>query len=496
MRKILFLFTVLMFILPPLSPLVADVTGEIEKNREHPILTDAEISEREWDAGEDGDSSDVNPPHVDDQDRGPIDYITDFLEGLWDGITDIAETSADAIGNIAGNLWDGFTEWAENSINNLRNIGEELWDGFTDFIDTAMNEIGEALSSIWDFIRNIPANLVEFWNSLSDLTKTILAAILAIVLIIGGALLLGIALSVGLIVAIIAGVVLAATAYYQLFGGTELFSFTGALIWALTGGIASGVMLANGAFASILGTLRLGGQLLMHKLRMNLASFSLASVLYTKANGGIIGAIVALAKTSWGKGLIIGNLITLVDYGIKFMNGDDLSFGQIALDIIINSIAGSIGGATIGKIITALKNRNFVKVLELFEINAFLGGMSNVLVTENATFEDFLLGAGLGAAFVIPDIILDMRGISGDMVTVISESIKKIISNIFGNIFGSGAEEKSISVPSKDPPQFNTIKVNPAPNIDFIHTNPNPPPNLSQQEIDIIRSHLETINNH
>lgn len=414
MRKYILMFLAFLLVLIPTSTAMAGViSGEIELEQDHPILTDGEITETEWRAGEDPRYDGIRdpgstPPKVEEPDN------PSFLDRAFDWLDGLMEAAGDLIGDVY-----------EATVDTLGNIGRELQQIGIDILEAA---------------ANILSGIADWWNGLSTeiqhLILTIIAVVAAVAVAIAvaaivAALVAGFALTGGVIAAIIAGAVILGGLYYIAQGGTEDFSFLGVFTSALAGGLF-GAFAASSAGASTFWAL-------IRALGTNNFKAGLAVAL---SQGKWTGALY-LAGT-WLKAsalpLVVYWVSVLADIGLT---GELPSGREVFFESLMIILTTPLGGPVFERAKTLFQAKNIFAGLGWGFVGINVGGISSFILASigegQGTFLDFLAGSITTGLFIYPDLNLD-KFIVNEGLSRYSLGVE-IIYEKFKGIFGDGVSD-------------------------------------------------------
>lgn len=164
----------------------------------------------------------------------------------WNAIKDVGSDGLkliDDIGSSIGEQWNEFLDWAG-----------EAWDGANDWISEVGSDIGDWLSDAGDAIGQFFSDAWD-WVKENEWFQTIVAAIVATGVIVGGIFLVVGSLPALLVIGVIGGLALGAGFLYQWLAGDN-YNFFGAFGAALGGGLLGYIGMTTGAFAAGLAWLR------------------------------------------------------------------------------------------------------------------------------------------------------------------------------------------------------------------------------------------------
>ncbi|WP_164668240.1 hypothetical protein [Virgibacillus doumboii] len=370
-KSLIIMLMIILSVLPATTVLAtADVnlTGEIEMEGEHSTFSDGEVSEEEWNNGLPGGSDGAQDPGA--EDPSITDQLGNLIGGLWDDAKEIAK-------NVVGVTWDAITDLAGKGLDVVLSIGDS---------------IGNAINSVTEWFNNLP----DVWQ---DALLTIGAIVIAIVVVLGvialGALLIAgsvFAIPAAVVIGVIAGAALVGAAYFALNGGTDDFSFSHALMWAMGGG-------AVGAF---FGT-SAGGAVVSALARKFAPKFAAEFMLILRLGGR--GMAARFLAGAWLKSAAIP-MAGLVGFtGINAAITGELptarEFGQ---DAVLTLLTAPIGGPLASKAIGLFKNgRVFSGIAHAFA-GMNVGGITSFLMgaagSGHGTWSDYLSGLVTSGLFI------------------------------------------------------------------------------------------------
>ena len=355
---------------------------------------------------------------------------------LFNKIGDIKDSTIDGLKDFGKSIADGFKEF--------KGWAGDRWDEFTDWASDKWNKFTDWAGNTWDAVTN--------WFANNKWAQTILAAIIAIGVILGGIAILAAlgvvgAISLAVVAVVAVGALIGAFVYQWIAG--DSYSFWGALGSAGLGGLLGYIGFATGAFATAFAWLKnkavpaalswmkntawpwiVGkGQAALNWIRTTAWPWVLGkgraawTWMKTAAWPWLRGK--AIAGWSWlkGKGLTLwsslkgfyttSNLIKFILKGAYFgffggaagsvisnlFSGEEFTIWGILQDAVI----GGIGGALMGPIMLSGQTIGW----SIIGVIGIYGGMENLIVEGvrdgEWTFENFLTGlliSGASAKFI------------------------------------------------------------------------------------------------
>ncbi|RPF50079.1 hypothetical protein [Aquisalibacillus elongatus] len=402
-KGLVLLILVCCFLIPTSSISAINVTGEIEHDSEHPTLTNGEITEEEWRAGE-GDGMDgVGNPGADDPNDASV------KDRFFGWLDDLADSGGEFIGDVYNSTVDSLKELGSN----LQDIGHNIADVANSVVD----------------------RIADAWNGLSDGVQDLILTVAAVIAAVAVAVALAAAaaavitaftLSAGVIAAIVAGAAVVGGLYYLAQGGTDDFTFFGAFTSALTGGVMGGFLTTSLGGAVVLNAVRaLGTHNFKAGLAMALSRGSLATGRY------IVGTMLknsVIPFTVYGVSLVLDFVV----------NGNVPSGREMFFESLFIVLTAPIGGAIFKRAASQLRMKNIFSGMSWGLAGINLGGATSFALASigegNGELRDYIIGSLVATLFVYSDVNLDKfivkNGLSKSRreVTLLYETAKRFLS--------------------------------------------------------------------
>lgn len=175
----------------------------------------------------------------DDSDGGGGENVP-WWKKAWNKIKDIGNKGLDIIediGDSIGDQWNEFLDWSSDAWDSTKDWISDVGGDIGDWFKEVGSAIGEFFSDAWDWIQK------------NEWVQTIVAGILATVVIVVGAFLIVGTWPALAVIAVIGGLALGAGFLYQWLAGED-YNFFGALGASLVGGLIGYFGMATGAFAA------------------------------------------------------------------------------------------------------------------------------------------------------------------------------------------------------------------------------------------------------
>ncbi|MGM7703768.1 hypothetical protein ACSVDE_18835 [Pseudalkalibacillus sp. Hm43] len=339
--------------------------------------------------------------------------------------------------DITGDFVDKTRDFFDPAIE----AGKDTWEWTKGKFSDGWEWTKDKASDGWDWTKNKWGDFTEWtgdvWEATPDWVKSSLAFVGV------GAAAVGIA-AAGIISAPVAAVAivgagLAGGLYYALNGGSDAYSFTGALGWTAGGAILGGVGQAIGAVGAGLNALRIAGG-------RQLASMRLGYILNRFATGGSgLRAGLQVAKGLGAAWLKVGSplaIITFLSHITNFALTGELDRGEMFFDVGVTFLTAPLGFGLTKSLLSSVRTFK-VFATHLFG-GAVIGGFSNVAMQAykgDATAMDFLIGSAVGLSFVIPDTYVN-KVVNNSSVEYSYEYLKKQLSDVWSNHMDQKVDSK------------------------------------------------------
>ncbi|MGP4082638.1 hypothetical protein ACTWQL_22430 [Pseudalkalibacillus sp. R45] len=336
-----------------------------------------------------------------EDDGGWFSWWDDFKEGAGDVVEDVGDFFQPAVDAV-----DNALDWTGKKIT-------EGWDWTT-----------EKVSQGWDDFTNWTSDV---WANTPDWVKSSLAFVGVAAVVVGIAV-VGV-ISAPVAIAAIIGAGIAGGLYYALNGGSDSYSFLGALGWSAGGALLGGVGQATGALAAGANSLRIfaGRQL---------AGLRLGYVLNKFATGSGLRAGLQVAKGLGAAWMKVGGPAALVTFGSHVANfalTGEWNTGEILFDTGFAFATAPLGYGLTKGILNSF--RSIRTVAAPIAGSIALGGFSNVAMQSfkgDATAMDFLIGSAVGLTFVLPDSLVT-KYVNSNALSNTYEFTKKQLSDLLSN---------------------------------------------------------------
>lgn len=380
--------------------------------------------------------------------------IRETAGDLWNGVRQATSDGWDRLREGAGNAWDRFNEWMNEQTNGA-------WEPVGEYIENYFEERINSLNALWEFITSIPSAAADLartigqwigdlartvggavrsgavtawdwvtgvWDSmpkwLQDLLKTV-AAIVIVVAVLVALFFAGLIVIKTLIIAAV-GAIIAALVYYALFGGTDQYSFLGALTATILGAFA-----ALGAVRHL--------QLLWNMFRV--------SVNAHLARGLLIDAVAKLLQTKilvgaaklFGVGFFISGGYDVLLASVNFFVTGTFEF-DLRESFVNACINGLLSALTFG-LANGFRTGTFAQKLNTMGLGGAIGASLEMIRSfatgQPLTPENLMAGAVTGGMMVPVGSIIT-GGIGADALNHgISDAIKRMVTGISqGNVTG------------------------------------------------------------
>ncbi|WP_449621935.1 hypothetical protein [Robertmurraya sp. Marseille-Q9965] len=158
----------------------------------------------------------------------------------WNKAKDIGNKGIDLIediGDSIGDQWNEFLDWSSDAWDSTKDWISDVGGDIGDWFKDVGSSIGEFFSDAWDWIQE------------NEWVQTIVAGILATVVIVVGAFLIVGTWPAWAVIAVVGGLALGAGFLYQWLAGDN-YNFFGALGVSFLGGLAGYIGMTTGAFAA------------------------------------------------------------------------------------------------------------------------------------------------------------------------------------------------------------------------------------------------------
>ncbi|WP_261134635.1 hypothetical protein [Bacillus sp. Marseille-Q3570] len=357
----------------------------------------------------------------------------------------LTRTENDGVGN--GNEEDdgGWFGWWDDFKEGAGDVVDDVGDFFqpaVDAVDSAWDWTGEKISQWWDWTTQKVSEGWEStknaWNDFTEWTSDVWAntpdwvksslAFVGIAAVVVGVAVVGI-ISAPVAIAAIVGAGIAGGLYYALNGGSESYSFLGALGWTAGGALLGGVGQATGALAAGANSLRIfaGRQL---------AGMRLAFTLNRFASGSGLRAGLQVARGLGAAWLKIGGPaagITFGSHALNYILTGNIDYGEMVFDTGLAFATAPLGFGLTKGILNSF--RTVRTVAAPIAGSVALGGFSNVAMQSfkgDATAMDFLIGSAVGLTFVLPDSLVT-KFVNNSAASNTYEFVKKQLSDLLSN---------------------------------------------------------------
>ncbi|MGX5632411.1 hypothetical protein [Bacillus thuringiensis] len=100
--------------------------------------------------------------------------ITDFLKGIWDGISQWANETWESMSESTVSVWNAITDFLEELWNGIMASLSETWNSIVETTTETWNSIVEYLTGIWN---GVVETLSEIWSRISQTTSEVWTAI-------------------------------------------------------------------------------------------------------------------------------------------------------------------------------------------------------------------------------------------------------------------------------------------------------------------------------
>ncbi|WP_408009134.1 hypothetical protein ACJROX_02100 [Pseudalkalibacillus sp. A8] len=339
----------------------------------------------------------------------------------------------------------GWFGWWDDFKNDVKDLGNDIGD----FFQPAVNAVGSAwdwtagklsdgwdwtaqkLSEGWEATQNAWNDFTEWtsdvWANTPDWVKSTIAFVGVAAAVVGIAVVGVISAPIALVA--IAGAGIAGGLYYALNGGSDSYSFLGALGWTFGGALLGGVGQATGVIGAGLNSLRVfaGRQL---------ATMRLGFVLNRFATGSGLRAGLQVARGLGAAWMKIGGpaaFVTATSHAVNFALTGQFNAGEMLFDTGFAFATAPLGFGLTKGILNSF--RSLRTVAAPIAGSVALGGFSNVAMQAfkgDATAMDFLIGSAVGLTFVLPDSLVT-RYVNNSAASNTYEFVKKQLSDLLSN---------------------------------------------------------------